>query len=161
MVSGFLAADSVTATYSRTAGTTVAGSPYVIMVTTGTLSAVSYDFTFVNGNLIVTQAVLTVSADNQTKVYGADVPALTVSYSGFANGEGTNVLSGTPDISTTILSNSAVVGSPYAIIVTNGTLAADNYSFTFVDGAFTVTPVPDSVSAHDRVSRTFATLLAA
>ena len=39
------------------------------------------------GTLTVTPAALTVTADDQTRVYGAANPALTVSYSGFVNGD--------------------------------------------------------------------------
>ena len=39
------------------------------------------------GTLTVTPAALTVTADNETKTYGAANPALTVSYSGFVNGD--------------------------------------------------------------------------
>ena len=45
-----------------------------------------------NGTLTVTGAVLTATANNVSRAYGATNPVLTVSYSGFVNGEGTNVL---------------------------------------------------------------------
>ena len=35
----------------------------------------------------MTQAALTITANNQSKVYGAALPALTASYSGFVNGD--------------------------------------------------------------------------
>ena len=39
------------------------------------------------GTLTVTPAGLTITADDQTKVYGAALPTLTASYSGFVNGD--------------------------------------------------------------------------
>ena len=39
------------------------------------------------GLLTVTPAALTITADNQTKVYGAALPTLTASYTGFVNGD--------------------------------------------------------------------------
>ena len=39
------------------------------------------------GSLTVTPAALTITANNQTKVYGAALPTLTASYSGFVNGD--------------------------------------------------------------------------
>jgi len=42
--------------------------------------------------LVVNPAPLTVTADNQSKAYGANNPALTVSYSGFVNGDTQNSL---------------------------------------------------------------------
>jgi hypothetical protein len=44
----------------------------------------------------VSQATLTVTADNKRKVFGQAVPALTASYSGFVNGDSVAVLSGAP-----------------------------------------------------------------
>ena len=39
------------------------------------------------GTLTVTTAALTITANNQTKVYGGALPTLTASYSGFVNGD--------------------------------------------------------------------------
>ena len=140
----------------------VAGSPFSITVTNGTLMATNYDFAFVSGSLTVTPAVVTVTADNQTMVYGSVAPTLTASYTGFVNGEDTNVLSGTPDLSTTATATSPVAGSPYSILATNGTLSADNYTFSFVAGQLAVTPatVTGSITASDKTydSTTAATI---
>ena len=38
-------------------------------------------------SLTVKPATLTITANNQTKVYGAALPTLTASYSGFVNGD--------------------------------------------------------------------------
>ena len=114
--SGFIGSDDTNILSGAPAFTTiatsnspVAGSPYPITMTIGTLVARGYDIVLVDGNLTVTQAVLTVTADNQTKVYLAPVPNLTVSYSGFVNGEDAQVLSGEPDLSTTATDESIVV----------------------------------------------------
>jgi hypothetical protein len=56
-LSGFLAADGVTATYARTAGENVAGSPYTISATlnpTGVLA--NYNITYNTANFTITQA---------------------------------------------------------------------------------------------------------
>ena len=79
---------------------------------------------------------LTVTAFDIVRAAGSDNPPLTVSYSGFVNGDTAAVLSGEPALATT-----AVAGSPlgsYPITVSRGTLAAANYSFTFVNGTLTV-----------------------
>src|SRR5262249_29197521 len=47
----------------------------------------NYTFTYVNGTLTVTAATLTITANDKSKVYGTANPALTVSYSGFVNGD--------------------------------------------------------------------------
>ena len=116
---------------------------YPISIGTGTLSATNYGFNFTNGVLTVGQATLTVSADNYSRSYGMDNPPLTVSYSGFVNGETTNVLSGSPALSTTATINS-LAGS-YSIIVSNGTLNAANYRFSFVDGILAVMYMPPAI----------------
>src|SRR5206468_3236892 len=70
-----------------TTNSSVAGSPYTITVTSGSLSAANYSFAFVGGSLTVTKATLIVTADNKSKVYGATNPPLTATFSGFVNGE--------------------------------------------------------------------------
>src|SRR5207245_8905652 len=86
---------------AATASSSVAGSPYAITISQGSLSAANYTFSFVNGTLSVTPATLTVSADNQSRAYGATNPPLTATYSGFVNNEDASVLSGSPSLSTT------------------------------------------------------------
>jgi hypothetical protein len=88
----------------------------------------------------ITPATLTVSAANVSRTYGLPNPPLTAGYSGFVNSEGTNVLAGTPSLST-----SAMVNSPpglYAITVGLGTLSATNYVFNPVNGTLTVVAPP-------------------
>lgn len=157
--SGFIGSDDTNILSGAPAFTTiaisnspVAGSPYPITMTIGTLVAPGYDIVLVGGNLTVTQAVLTVTADNQTKVYLAPVPNLTVSYSGFVNGEDAHVLSGAPDLSTTATDESIVVYAPYDITVGPGSLAANNYSFAFVNGLMNVSPasVTAGITAHNK-----------
>ena len=136
-------------TTSTTSGSSVAGSPYAITVTQGTLSAANYTFNFVNGGLSITAAVLTVTANNTNRVYGAANPGFTVNYTGFVNGENSGVLSGAPSVATTATPSSSVAGGPYPITATQGTLSAANYSFTFVDGGLTVTPATLTVTGNN------------
>ena len=88
----------------------------------------------------VSPALLTVTAVNQSMVYGDAGPALTVDYTGFVNGEtlATSGVTGSADVSASVTSASPV-GS-YPIFVANGSLTAQNYVFAFVNGTFTVTP---------------------
>ena len=74
-----------TLTTTATAGSHVAGNPYTITASGAADS--DYSITYVAGSLTVTTAPLTITANNQTKVYGADLPTLTASYSGFVNGD--------------------------------------------------------------------------
>ena len=80
---------------------------------------------------------LTVTASNQSRLFGETNPTPTYTISGFVNGDTQSVVSGTPVLTTT-----ATVGSStgtYPITVVAGTLSAANYTFTFVDGTLTVT----------------------
>jgi len=86
--------------------------------------------------LTVTKAALTVTANNTNRAYGAANPAFTASYAGFVNGDTLAMLSGAPSLTTPATSGS-LPGS-YVIIATNGTLAATNYNFTFVNGTLVV-----------------------
>src|SRR5439155_3540712 len=120
---------------------TVAGSPYAITGAIGTLSAGNYSFSFGDGQLTITKATLTVTANDTNRVYGAANPVFTASYSGFANGEtlGTSDVTGSPSLTTAATPGSAVSGSPYTITAAVGSLSSGNYSFSFADGQLTVT----------------------
>src|SRR5207244_3018897 len=68
----------------------------------GAVSAnTNYTITYVTGTLTVTPAVLTITANNETRTYGAANPALTVSYSGFVNGDTAASLTTLPSPTTT------------------------------------------------------------
>jgi hypothetical protein len=128
--------------------TATAASPvgfYVITANRGTLSAANYIFSPLNGQLTVTQAALTATADNKTRVYGAANPALTISYSGFVNGQTAGVLANPPTASTTANVSSGV-GS-YAITLSGG--SDPNYAFTLAPGSLAVTPAVLTITASD------------
>src|SRR5207237_3934961 len=62
-------------------------------VTPGGAASANYSLSFVPGTLTVTTAALTITADDKSKVYGATLPPLTASYSGFVNGDSASSLS--------------------------------------------------------------------
>ena len=145
----------VTGTASCTT-TAVAASPvpgpYPINCTLGTLAATNYDFSFVAGNLTITAAHLTVTANNKNRQYGASDPAFDATISGFVNGEmlTTSGVTGAANCTTTAVANSSVPG-PYPINCTQGTLSASNYDFTtFVPGSLTITPAPLTIQADNK-----------
>jgi ELWxxDGT repeat protein len=75
---GFLPTDHVVATYSRTEGESVLGSPYAIGVTLNPADVLgNYDVVYHPANLTITPRSLTVTADPQTKEYGDADPPLT------------------------------------------------------------------------------------
>jgi hypothetical protein len=130
--------DNITVTFgcSATAASPVASYPITVTLIDPNNKLANYTVTTNSGVLAVTQAVLTVSADNHSRAYGATNPVLTASYSGFLNGDTTNVLSGSPALNTSATTNSPV--GAYSIAVTNGTLNATNYSFFFTNGTLTI-----------------------
>jgi hypothetical protein len=119
---------------------------YEISVSAGTLTLLdsNYDLSFTNGTLTVTQTMLTVEADDQTRIYGATNPPLTFSYDGFVNGDGTNIVNGEPALSAGADTNSSV--GTYPITVGQGTLGLTdtNYGLAFVNGTLSVTPASSS-----------------
>ena len=105
----------------------------------------SFPASSANGTLVVTPAPLTLTADNKSKVYGATMPNLTFSASGFVNGETTASLSTQPTPSTTATAASGV-GS-YSIAISG---AADpNYSISYVQGTLTVTAAVATITANN------------
>ena len=93
---GFLAADNVTATYSRTTGETVAGSPYTISATLSPAGVLAnYSITSNTAGFTITKAPLTVKANDKTKLLHAPNPPFDASYSGLVNGDTPAALGGT------------------------------------------------------------------
>ncbi len=134
---------------SRTPGETVAGGPYTITCTAGTLVAANYVFaTGTTANFTITPATLSVNAAADTKEYGESDPAFNYTLSGFKFGENeaTASVSGSGGCSHT--PGETVAGSPYTITCTAGSLVAANYVFaTGTTADFTITPATLSVDA--------------
>jgi MBG domain (YGX type)/YDG domain/HYR domain len=147
ITSGTLAfSDTFSGSLTRAGGQNV--GTYAVLH--GTVSAGgNYDLTYVGNNLTITKATLVLTADNQTKVYGDASPVLTVSFSGFKNGEslGTSGVGGGAGCSTGATQASAV--GTYPITCAIGSLTAGNYDFTFVAGTLTVTKAALTVTANN------------
>ena len=117
-------------------------------ITIGTLSAGgNYTIAFTSANFSITPALLSVTANPQTKVYGANDPKLTYGFSGLVNGDTSAVFVG------------ALTRAPgqnvgdYAI--TQGTLSAGaNYTITFTGANFAITPATLTYVATS-VNRTY------
>jgi len=146
--SGLVNGDTVShvtlASSGAAAAAGVAGSPYPINASNATGGGLAnYLLTYQSGILTVNPVTLTVAADNKTRIYSLTNPILTASDSGFVNGEGPDVLSGSPSLNTT-----ATPGSPpgaYPITIALGTLNSTNYTFAFTNGTLTVTSAPAPV----------------
>jgi hypothetical protein len=92
----------------------------------------------------VNKATLTVTANNAGKVYGAPLPAFAATITGFVHSDPSAVVGGSASLTTTATALSPVAG--YAITVTAGTLAAANYTFTFVSGTLTVSKASTGIT---------------
>ncbi len=151
--SGFVGSDgtgSITAPAANTIATTTSGAgTYPITLTGG--SAVNYTFTLQSGTLTVTKAALTAKADDQSKTYGQVNPTLTITYTGFLNGDGIGSIA-PPSISTTAATGSAA-GS-YPITVTGGSAA--NYNITLQNGTMTVSKA-DLTATANTLLKTYGT----
>ncbi|PYS44775.1 MAG: hypothetical protein DMG13_33320, partial [Acidobacteria bacterium] len=150
--SGFVNGDTDTvlsgAPALSTAATATSGvGSYPITVGAGTLSAANYSFAFVNGALTINKAMLTVTADDKSKVYGSANPTFTASYTGFVNGQtlATSGVTGTPALTTTVTASSPA--GTYAITAAAGGLVSPNYSFAVVNGTLTVNKAVLTVTA--------------
>jgi hypothetical protein len=126
---------------SGQASVTATGTHVGAVVATATTAGVGQTVSFA---LRVTPGQLTVTANNASRVFGAANPAFTATIAGFVNGEGPSVVSGAPNFTTTATPTSSV--GIYPITPTQGTLAAANYTFAFVNGALTVTQASGSVA---------------
>ena len=91
--------------------------------------------TSVDHSFTVVKALVTAKADDKSKAQGATNPILTVSYSGFVNGDTVAALDSLPTASTTATTSSRV-GS-YPITLTGG--VDNNYAFKLLNGTLTVT----------------------
>ncbi|UFS71728.1 MBG domain-containing protein [Geomonas sp. RF6] len=99
----------------------------------------------VSRSLVVDKAVVTVTANNESRAYGEQNPAFSASYIGFLRGDTSTVLSGLPSLTTTA-DRTSPVGS-YPIVAAAGDLSAKNYSFNYVDGTLLIIPATPVISA--------------
>jgi len=136
--------------YTPAAGTVLAAGAHTLSVTFTPTDTSDYTTASATVNLTVNRAVLTVTANNASQVYGTANPTLTPSYSGFVNGDTGAVLTGFPSLTTT-----ATAASPtgsYTITAAAGTLSAANYSFAFVNGTLTITKATSSLSVTSTIN---------
>ncbi len=135
-VTGSVYGDTFTTTYSSTATQASPVGSYPITVAVTGAHAVNYTIKTVPGTLTVNAAPLHLTAANAVMTYGQAVPALSYTTTGFVNGDTAAVLTGAPAETTTGTSTSAI--GFYPITISQGTLTAANYSFTFTAGVLTI-----------------------
>ncbi len=153
---GFLQADGVTATYSRTPGETVLGRPYTISaVLSPTTMLSNYAITYNTANFTINPKTASVTSDSANKTYGDADPTFTGTLSGFLDAD---VVTATYSRS----SGETVLGSPYTVsALLSPTEVLSNYAITYNTANFTINPkaasvTPDAASkAYGAVDPTF------
>ena len=133
----------MTASYSRTAGETVAGGPYVISATLSPVATLdNYNVTYSTASLTITKANASVTPNAASKTYGAADPALTGTLAGFLAADGV-----TASYSRAV--GETVAGGPYTISATLSPVAAlDNYNVTCNTASLTITKANASVTPN-------------
>jgi gliding motility-associated-like protein len=95
----------------------------------------NYDLVLTNGVLTVEKVILTASADSKSRAYSEPNPDLTVSYTGFVNGQDQSVLDVQPVVTTDAVENSDA--GTYDLNVSG---ASDgNYSIMYNKGTLNIT----------------------
>ncbi len=114
-----------------------------------------YDISYADGQLTVTPAALTVTANAASKSYGA-TPALTsFSSSGLQNSE---TIGAVTLVSAGTAGSAGVSGSPYAITpsaATGGSFSAGNYAISYANGQLTINPATLTVTGSSAADKAY------
>jgi len=148
-----------TLTYTPALGKVLnAGQGQTLSVTFTPTDAATFLPITTNVTINVNPAPLTVAAQPQTITYGAGVPATTVSYSGFVNGDTSASLTTPPTVSS---ARSGVVNAgTYGGNYTASGAMDGNYAISYVNGSLTVNPAVLTVTATGP-GKTYGTALTA
>jgi len=132
--------DNLTVTYTTANPANSVGSYPILPVFQDPAGALrNYSVTTNLGTLTISPAPLAVFAQNQGRAYGAANPSLAWSVTGLVNGDSQNsALTGSPILS--VLATPASPVGAYPITLNPGSLAATNYTLSFVNGVLTVNP---------------------
>ncbi len=147
---------SVTLTSSGTTATaTVGGSPYSIIpsAAVGT-GLINYAISYVNGNLTINPASLTITANNRTKTYGqiANLAGTEFTMAGLLNSDTVTSVTLT---SSGAAATATVSGSSYPIVPSAAVGSGlGNYAITYANGSFTVNAALLTITADNR-SKTY------
>jgi filamentous hemagglutinin family protein len=110
----------------------------------GEAFADNYDFDYVPGTLTISRALLTVTADDASRAYGATDPLFTGSVTGLRNSDTQGVITGL------VFGSDALVTSDAGLYAITGSGAsATNYDFAYVPGTLTITKALLTVAAND------------
>jgi len=146
-VSGVREGDEITASYTATPIATTSVGNYPIAISLNDPGQKLSNYTLVSnpGTFTVLPAILKVTTDNQTRLYGAANPAFTGAITGVQNGD---------DITasyTSVATPASPVGA-YAVSagLTDPGQKLPNYDLSVTLGNLVVTPAPLSISGDDK-----------
>ena len=162
--SGLVNGDTITSATLSSDGAastaSVAGSPYSIIITNAVGNPdpglTNYIITYVNGQLTVNPAPLTITANNLLKTYGQTVIFAGTEFT--ANGLQNDETVGTVTLmSAGAGATATVAGSPYSIVpsaATGGTFGLVTTRSTMLNGTLTVSPAALTITANS-TSKTY------
>ncbi|MBZ5508447.1 MAG: DUF11 domain-containing protein [Acidobacteriia bacterium] len=142
-VTGLKNGDAITATFASVATPASNAGTFAIVPTLvdPTSKLGNYAVTSSNGTLTITQAALTVTAGNASRIYGDPNPAFTGTIVGLKNGDNiTATVSGADALS-------AVGTYPLVPVLVDPTGKLANYTVSSTNGALTITPAALIVTA--------------
>jgi len=157
---------SVTITYGTGSAATAAVNTYNNVVpsaaTGGTFTASNYSISYVNGNIIVGAASLTITANDVSKTYGTTITGGSGSTAFTSSGLQNSETIGTVTITYGTGSAATAAVNTYNTVVpsaaTGGTFTAGNYSITYSNGTITVNTATLTITATGP-SKTYGTAL--
>ncbi len=147
-ITGIQNNDDITPVYASTGAPVDAPSgtyPITVTLNDPDNKLPNYNVTLNTGTLTVGTSVLTVTADDQTIVYGDPDPTFTFTYAGFAAGDTPAVLDTPPSCQVTVPHNNM---GTFPITCSGGN--DDNYIFSYVPGTLTVTSRALTVTPDDK-----------
>ena len=146
----YSSANSSVISVSGSTFTVVGAGTSVITATFTPTDSTGYNTATTNMTVTVAKASLGVTASSHTVAFGAAVPTITPTYSGFVNGDTSSVISGTT------CSTSYITTTPVGTIASSCTGAtASNYSFTYTPGVITVTKAVQSAVTLSSLSAAY------
>jgi sugar lactone lactonase YvrE/uncharacterized membrane protein len=145
--------------YAPHVGRVLVAGAHILVVTFTPTDSTDYATKQVEVTLTVNKAALAVKANNESRAFGVANPMFTDSITGFVNGDGPSAVKGTASLTTTATTTSHV--GTYPISTAQGTLAAANYTFTFISGTLTVNKAKPVVTWASPAPITYGTALSA
>jgi hypothetical protein len=146
---GFVNGDTSALLGGNLACTTTAASASSVgdyPITCSGLTSDAYTITYLPGTLTITQAPLTITANNATRPYGAADPPFTASAPDLLNGDTLLSIGVSPICTTSATANSPVGAYP---ITCSGPSSATNYTITYSAGTLTITQAALTVTASN------------